>query len=42
MAKKRRGGGEDEHDALSRVFALLDGYRNGSMRYGLFVSRKPG
>jgi Tfp pilus assembly protein PilF len=24
MAKKRRGGGEDEHDALSRVFALLE------------------
>lgn len=24
MAKKRRGGGEDEHDALSRVFADLE------------------
>ena len=27
---------------LSSFRTLLDGYRDGSMRYGMFVSRKPG
>ena len=34
--------GRDTTKFTSSFQTLLDGYRNGSMRYGLFVSRKPG
>ena len=34
--------GRETAKFTNSFMTLLDGYRNGSMRYGLFVSRKPG